>query len=209
MKLVIFGSTGGVGRQLVQQALASGHEVTAFARDPVKLNVQHDRLRIVQGDVTDAVAVERAVDGAEAVISALNTRRDAKGSPITQGTRNILAAMQKYGVRRLVFSAAPSASDTQDSPDLKFKVMIGLVRLIARAGYEDMVGSAQAVRDSNVDWTIVRLPFPTGDPKIGHVKVGYLNKESGSRITRADAAEFMLKEVQEARYLRQAPVISN
>ena len=87
--------------------------------------------------------------------------------------------------------------------------MIGLVRLIARAGYEDMVGSAQAVRASNVDWTIVRLPFPTDDPKTGHVKVGYLNKDSGTRISRADAAEFMLKEVQAARYLREAPVISN
>ena len=87
--------------------------------------------------------------------------------------------------------------------------MIGLVKLVARAGYEDMVGSAQAVRTSDLDWTIVRLPFPTDDPKTGHVKVGYLNKESGTRISRADAAEFMLKEVQEARYLREAPVISN
>jgi putative NADH-flavin reductase len=209
MKITIFGATGGTGRQLVQQALAASHEVTAFVRDPTKLNVQHDCLQIVQGDVTDPVAVERAVCGAQAVISVLNTRRDAKGSPITQGTKNILTAMKKYGVRRLVFSAAPSARDPQDSPDLRFKLMIGLVRLVAHAGYEDMVGSAQAVRSSNVDWTIVRLPFPTDDPKTGHVKVGYLNKESGTRISRADAAEFMLEEVQEARYLREAPMISN
>ncbi len=209
MKIAIFGATGGVGKQLVQQALAAGHEVTAFVRDPAKLNFQHDYLRIVQGDVTDPEAIERAVNGVQAVISALNTSRDAKGSPITQGTQNILTAMRKYGVRRLVFSAAPSARDPQDSPDLRFKLMIGLVRLLARAGYEDMVGSAQAVRASDVDWTIVRLPFPTDDPKTGHVKVGYLNKESGTRISRADAAEFMLKEVQEARYLREAPVISN
>lgn len=209
MKITIFGASGGTGRQLVQQALASGHEVTAFVRNPAKLNFQHECLRIVQGDVTDAAAVERAVDGASAVISALNTRPGAKGSSITQGTQNILAAMRKFGVRRLVFSAAPSARDPQDSPDLRFQLMIGLVRLIARSGYEDIVGSALAVRASNVDWTIVRLPFPTDDPSIGHVKVGFLNKESGTRISRADAAEFMLQEVQTARYLRQAPVISN
>jgi putative NADH-flavin reductase len=209
MKITIFGATGGVGKQLVQQALASGHEVTAFVRDPAKLNMQHDCLRIVKGDVTDPEAVERAVNGAQAVISVLNTRRDAKGSPITQGVHNILDAMQKYGVRRLVFSAAPSARDPKDSADLRFKLMIGLVRLIARSGYEDIVGSALAVRASNVDWTIVRLPFPTDDPKTGHVKVGFLNKESGTRISRADAAEFILQEVQTARYLREAPVISN
>ncbi len=209
MRIAIFGATGGTGRQLVQQALAAGHEVTAFVRDPAKLDVQHERLNIVQGDVTDPEAVERAVIGVQAVLSALNTRRDAKGSPITQGTQNILAAMKKYGVRRLVFSAAPSARDPQDTPDLRFKLMIGLVRLLARAGYEDMVGSAEVVRSSDVDWTIVRLPLPTGDPGTGQVKVGYLNNESGSRISRADAAEFMLKEMQEARYLRKAPVISN
>jgi putative NADH-flavin reductase len=208
MKLVIFGASGGTGRQLVEQALAAGHEVIAFVRDPAKLNIQHDCLRIVQGDVIDPVAVERAVNGAQAVISVLNTRRDAKGSPITHGTQNILAAMKKYGVRRLVFSAAPSARDPKDAPDLRFKLMIGLVRLIARAGYEDMVGSAQAVRASDVDWTIVRLPFPTDDPKTGHVRVGFVNKDTGTRISRADAAEFILNEVQEARYLRQAPVIS-
>jgi nucleoside-diphosphate-sugar epimerase len=209
MKITIFGATGGTGKQLVQQSLAAGYAVTAFVRDPVKLNVQHDCLQIVQGDVTDSAAVERAVKGAQAVISVLNTRRDAKGSPITQGTRNILGAMKKYGVRRLVFSAAPSAHDPQDAPDLRFKLMIGLVKLVARAGYEDMVGSAQAVRTSNVDWTIVRLPYPTDDPATGHVKVGYVNKATGTRISRADAAAFMLKEMQETLYLRQAPVISN
>jgi len=209
MRITIFGASGGTGRQLVQQALSAGHEVTAFVRDPAKLNVQHDCLRMVQGDVTDAAAVERAVNGAQAIVSVLNTRRETKGRPITQGTRNILVAMEKYDVRRLVFSAAPSARDPQDAPDLRFKLMIGLVRLLARAGYEDMVGAVQAVRASDVDWTIVRLPFPTDDPQTGHVNVGYLNKASGTRISRADAAAFMLEEVQEGRYLRKAPVISN
>ena len=108
MKLAIFGATGGTGIQLVVQALAAGHEVTAFVRDPAKLNIQHDCLRMVQGDVIDPQAVERAVNGVGAVISVLNTRRDAKGSPITQGTQNILAAMKKYGVRRQVFQQPPA-----------------------------------------------------------------------------------------------------
>jgi nucleoside-diphosphate-sugar epimerase len=160
MRLTIFGATGGTGRQLVQQALAAGHEVTAFVRNPSKLALQHDRLRLLQGDVVDAAAVERAVNGAQAVISTLNTSGSAQGIPITRGTQNILAAMGKYGVRRLVFSAPPSARDPQDTPDLRFKLMIGLVKLAAHAGYVDLVGAAQAVRDSAVDWTIVRLPFP-------------------------------------------------
>jgi len=113
VKLAIFGATGGTGRKLVDQSLAAGHEVVAFVRDPSKLELRHERLTIVQGDVTDPAAVERAIAGVDAVLSALNTRRNAKGNPITVGTLHILAAMRKYGVRRLVFSAAPSARDQQ------------------------------------------------------------------------------------------------
>jgi putative NADH-flavin reductase len=209
VKLVIFGATGGTGQQLVDQSLAAGHEVVAFVRDPAKLDIRHEHLMIVQGDVTDPAAVERAIAGVDAVISALNTRRNAKGRPITVGTRHILAAMKKHGVRRLVFSAAPSARDPQDTPDLRYRMMISLVRLVARSAYEDMVDSVQAVRASDTDWTIVRLAFPTDGPATGWVRAGFVNKETGTRISRADAAAFMLREMQQAAYLRQAPVISN
>jgi NAD(P)H-binding len=209
VKLAVFGATGGTGQQLVAQSLAAGHEVVAFVRDPAKPGMRHEHLMIVQGDVTDPAAVERAIAGVDAVTSALNRRRNAKGRPITVGTCHILAAMKKHGLRRLVFSAAPSARDPQDTPDLRFRLMIGLVRLVAPAAYDDIVGSAQAVRDSDTDWTLVRLPFPTDDPPTGRVRAGLVNKEAGTRISRADAAAFMFKERQQARYLRQAPGISN
>lgn len=208
MKIAIFGATGGTGRQLVAQALAAGHDVVAFVRSPSKLDQRHEHLTIVQGQITDPGAVERAIAGVDAVISALSARPNAKGMPITVGTGHILAAMQKHRVRRLVFSAAPSARDPKDTADLRFRLMVGLVRLVARGAYTDMVGSAQKARASDTDWTIVRLPFPTDDLATGRVKVGLLGRESGTRISRADAAAFMLKEVQERRYLRQAPVIS-
>jgi len=104
VRLAIFGETGGTGRKLVDQSLAAGHEVVAFVRDRSKLDIRHERLRIVQGDVTDRAAVECAIAGVDAVNSALNTQRNAKGIPITVGTGHILAAMKEHGVRRLVFS---------------------------------------------------------------------------------------------------------
>ena len=209
MKIAIFGATGGTGRLVVEQALEAGHEVIAFVRDPSKLNLKHEHLTVVQGDVTDLAPVERAVNGADAVISVLNTRGESKSKPITRGAQNILRAMAQHGVRRLVFSAAPSAADPHDAPDLRFRLMTALVRLVARAAQEDLISSVEAVRASDTDWTIVRLPFPTDDPKTGRVQVGYVNREIGMRISRADAAEFMLKEVQEAKYVRQAPLIAN
>ncbi len=209
MKLAIFGATGGTGKQLVEQALAAGHEVVAFVRDPSKLTTRHERLTIVPGDVTDQAAVESVVNGVEAVISVLGPRGDDRSKPITRGTQNILAAMKKYGVRRFVLSSTPSASDPNDLPNFRFKIAIGLVRLTLRSAYEDIVNTAQVVRASDCDWTIVRVSMLTDAPKTGVVKVGYVDKAMGMRLSRADMAEFMLKQVQDTKYLRQAPAISN
>lgn len=209
MKLAIFGATGGTGRQLVEQALAMGHEVVAFVRDPSKLTTRHERLTIVPGTVTDQAAVESAVNGVEAVISVLGPRGNDRNKPITRGTQNILTAMEEYGVRRFVLSSTPSASDPNDSPDFRFKIAIGLVRLVLRSAYEDIVNTAQVVRASDCDWTIVRVSMLTDAPKAGSVKVGYVDKKMGMRLSRADLAEFMLKQVQDTKYLRQAPAISN
>lgn len=209
MKLAILGATGGTGKQLIEQALAAGHEVVAFARDPSKLTTRHERLRIAPGDVRDQAAVECAVKGVEAVISVLGPRGNDRSKPITRGTQDILAAMKKHGVRRFVLSSTPSASDPDDLPDFRFKIVIGLVRLTLRSAYEDIVNTAQVVRASDCDWTIVRASMLTDALKTGVVKVGHVGKAMGMRLSRADLADFVLGQVQDAKYLRQASAISN
>ncbi|MFI5259169.1 MAG: NAD(P)-dependent oxidoreductase [Candidatus Limnocylindrales bacterium] len=211
MRLTVFGATGRTGRPIVEQALAAGHEVVAFARDPAKLSIAHERLTAVQGDATDPSAVERAVEGADAVISVMATsgsQRIARTGPLTRGTQNILAAMEKYGVRRLVISSgAPAASDPQDVPDLRFTLLAAAVRLLAPASLADTTGSVRATKASDLDWTVVRMPSPTDAPPTGRVEAGFASRAMGMRIARADAAAFMLREVVECRYLRQTPVI--
>ncbi len=209
MKLAILGATSGTGKLLVEQALAEGHEVVAFARNLSKLSTQHEHLTVVSGELTDETSVEQALSGADAVISALGPRSAAKGKPIMHGTRNILTAMEKHGVRRLVIASTPSASDPNDAPDFRFKMAIGFIRLMLRPAYEDIVYTAQIVRASDCDWTIVRVSMLTDEPKTGRVRVGYVNKAMGMRISRADLAEFMLEQVQDTKYYRQAPAISN
>jgi len=210
MKLTIFGATGGTGKQLIKQALAAGNQVVAFVRNPSKLNTRHEHLTIVQGELVDQTMIERAVSGADAVISVLGPRGDLKSKPITRGTQNILAAMKKQGVRRLIISSTPSASDPNDLPDFKFKVLVTFVKLTMRTAYEEIIDIAETIRMSDSDWTIVRVSMLNNNPRSGKVKVGYLGKgEVGVRISREDMAEFMLKQVQDTKYLRKAPVISN
>lgn len=209
MKLTILGATGRTGTLIMEQALAAGHEVVVLVRDPARLTAKHERLTVVSGRLSDPQTVERVVAGAEAVISVLGPRARTKGKPITQGIQNVLASMKKHSVRRIILSSTPSAVDPADVPDLRFKIAIGVIRLIARSAYEDIVGAARAVRESDRDWTIVRVSMLSDSPKTGVVKVGYANKEMGMRITRADLAEFMLRQAQDKKYFGQAPAISN
>ena len=201
--------SGGTGKQLVVQALAAGHQVVAFVRDPSKLTTRHDHLTILQGELTNPETIEHAVLGTDAVISALGPRRGTRDKSITRGTENILSAMVKHGVRRMVITSTPSARDPNDVPDFRFKLAVRMIQLIARGAYEDIVNTAKVVRTSDRDWTIVRVSMLVDALKTGVVKVGYVNKEMGTRITRADLAEFMLKQVQDSTYLRQAPAISD
>ncbi len=97
MNLIIFGATGGVGRHLVEFALAQGHAVTAFARDPAKLGIEHANLKVVQGDVMDFASVEKAVQGQEAVLSSLGA--GMKSTIRSEGSRHIIRAMEKAGIR--------------------------------------------------------------------------------------------------------------
>ena len=124
--------------------------------------------------------------------------------------QNIVTAMKKQGVHRLVVSSTLSASDPHDLPELRAKILVAIVRTTTRSAYDDIIGVANLVRTSDLDWTIVCLTLLNNKPKSGKVRVGYLGKKGlGMWISRADIADFMLKQIQEMKYLHQAPAISN
>jgi len=210
LKIVVFGASGNTGKQLVEQALAAGYEVVAYARNPSKLNVSHEHLTVINGELSDAALIETAVKGTDAVLSALGPRGGSKNKPLTQGMRNIIAAMNNQGVRRLIMTSTLSAKDSKDKPDFRTKAMVNLVKTTMHAAYEDIVSVAETVRASDLEWTIVRLAILNNKPKSGKVKVGYVGSgEVGTQISRADIADFMLKQIEDTKYLREAPAIIN
>jgi putative NADH-flavin reductase len=209
MKIAVFGATGRTGRPLIKEALTEGHEVVALARDPSKLDaLRHERLRVVRGDVLDPAAVDEAVAGSDAVISVLG---HAKGSPKdvqTRGTENIVAAMQKHGVRRLVSLTGAGVRDPGDRPKLVDRVFGLLLRVLDRDTLKDAEGHAEVIKRSGLDWVIVRGPRLTEGPKKGTYRVGLVGKNSGTQVSRADLAGFMLRQAANDEYLRQMPVVS-
>jgi putative NADH-flavin reductase len=209
MKIAIFGATGKVGRHLLDQALERGDEVTAFVRDTSRLSTQrHERLKVVQGDVLDPRDVEQAVVGTDAVLSALGHTKTSSKDVLTEGIKNIVAAMNKHGVRRLVTLTGAGVRDPKDEPKVVDRVIGLLLKLLQRDLLEDSIGQVRVIKESGLEWVIVRAPVLNEGEKKGEYRIGYVGKESGTRLSRADMADFMLKQTTDDTYLHQAPMVS-
>lgn len=206
MNVIIFGATGSVGRHLVEQALDDGHAVTAFARDPSALGMTHAKLTHRAGDVPDAAAVQSAIAGHDAVMVALGAGR--KGTVRAADTRNIIAAMKHHGLRRLVCASTLGAGDSY--PVLNFfwkRIMFGL---LLRAAFADHQAQEKLIRESDLDWVIVRPAAYTDGPVTGVYKSGFAATEENLslKISRADVARFMLHQLTDGTWLRRTPGLS-
>jgi putative NADH-flavin reductase len=221
MKLTIFAATGGIGRHALEQAVAAGHDVTAVVRNPKKLSAQ---VRIVTADLAapDPAALESAVEGADAVLSGLGPRSTSEAGIASQGTRAIVQAMQATDVRRIVVvSAAPISTvpspgrpkpPKHDPGDGFFmRYLLGpLTKAALRKHYADLALMEDILRDSGLDWTVVRPPRLTGKPLTGTYRTAYgQNLRRGILISRADVAHLMLRVLDQPETIKQAIGLAN
>ncbi len=209
MRVIVFGATGGLGSAVVTQALQGGHDVTAFVRSAAKVRTTHDRLRIAQGDILDGEAVASAVKGQAGVISALGP---AAGTPagtlISDGTRHIIEGMRHGGVRRFVLASGLMVGPAAGMGPFK-RLLISIFRLKHRALYLDKVRTEAAVRDSGLDWLIVRPPVLADLPARGRYRVGPdLDVRLMDKLAFGDAAGYMVRALTEDEFLRQAVELS-
>ena len=250
MKLLVFGATGGTGSRLVQQALEQGHVVTAFARDPTKMRLSHDNLRVVRGDVLNRDSVAAAVAGQDGVLSALGTRLPVRlviaiviacqvivrvvamsralslvvevGVPIlailllsrrttilSDGTRNIVQAMERAGVKRFVCESSLGVGNSK----WKMGIVHNLISipLFLRNIFADKEAQEKIIASSSLDWVIVRPAVLTNGPRRNVYRAG---PDVGhwfvpSRVSRADVAAFMLEQITSGEYLRRTPGLAN
>jgi putative NADH-flavin reductase len=209
MRIAIFGSTGKTGQHVVEQALERGYEVTAFVRDPSKLTVDPESVRVVQGDAQDAEAVAKAVEGADAVISALGQTPSSQKDLLTVSADHIVDAMKDHGVDRYVTLLGAGVSDPKDHSSIGRKFMLGLMKIFARHILEDAQNHADKVRASGLDWVIVRPPRLTDGERTGRVEAGYMKLGPSATISRADLATFMLDSVEDDTWVGQAPMVTN
>lgn len=208
MKLVIFGATGGTGQQVVTQALEQGHEVSAFARSPQKLDQRHDNLQVLKGNVLDYDSVERAIQGNDAVLCAIGLPPKDKSNLRANGTKNIIRAMEKTGVTRFICQSSDGVGDSAKTLPFFMKYLI--VPFMLRRAFADHEIQENCIKKSRLDWIIVRPTALNDDERTGSYHHGdTVDKNKVTfRISRADTADFMLKQLIDNTYLHKTPSIS-
>lgn len=193
MNIIIFGAAGGIGRQIVEQALAAGHTVTGVARHPEKINLRHDHLQIIRGDVLDYDSISQPITGKDAVISAIGVNDTRPTVLYSQGLANIIRAMQADGIRRLICVSASGLEPGQLWMRLIAKPLLWKA---FKESYSDLVRMETVVKNSGLDWTIVRPPRLTNGLHTGRYDTA-INQHlmHGWHISRADVADYILKEL--------------
>jgi putative NADH-flavin reductase len=209
MKILIVGATGGTGRALIEQALAQSHTVTAFVRNPRKVDVTNDRLTVAVGNVLDYDSVEHAVRGQDAVLSALGHKRwFIKTTILSKGTENIIRAMETRGVKRYICETSLGVGDSRGRLGLYYTLFV--IPFFTYFYFRDKDRQEQLIRESSLDWVIVRPGQLTNGPKRGVYRHG---PRAGSyivtrRISRADVADFMLRQLSDDSHLRQTIAVA-
>jgi putative NADH-flavin reductase len=199
-RILVIGATGGTGRQLVLRGLERGYHVTAFVRDPARLGIEHERLAVARGDVLDSSTVEAAIHGHDAVLSALGHRSyySMKGI-LTAGTANMIRAMEKHGVRRLICETSLGIGDS-----------VGRLGPLYLLFITPVVLPLYFIGASGLEWVIVRPTGLTDQPPGGIVRHGRgaVDFLIPSRVSRADVADFMLNQIESDDHLYTAPGVS-
>lgn len=210
-RILVLGATGGTGKQVVTQAIEHGHDVTVFVRNPDRLVSKPNGVRVFVGDVTDSgSALAEAAHNQDAVISALGLGRSLKSNGlIARSVPAIARAMEAEGVRRLIFLSAYGVGATyKDTPVLP-RI---LTRTLLKDMYDDKNAADEELRrvGNSIDWTIVYSVTLTNGPRTGRYRAGERLALRGlPKISRADVAEFMLKQVDDMTYLRKGVLLSS
>lgn len=207
MKLAVFGATGGVGQQVVNQALERGHNVTAVVRDVDRLPIEHPALTVVVLPTLDRVdEVAPVIADADAVLSAIGPRERSDRGVVSACTRVIVRAMVFSGVGRFVgVSAVPVGPVPEGDSLINRWLLVPVISTVLRSVYTDLAEMEADLQNSTINWTVVRPPKLTDKPFTGKYRIALgANVARGYSVARADVAELMLNALDHPAMQRQA-----
>ena len=209
MRLALFGATGRAGGAILSESCAAGHDVQALVRSPGPAGRYGPRVTVIAGDARDRAATGRAVDGADAVVSAIGGTRPGNLAVLQEGTAAILRAMQVAGVRRLIVIQGFHLPFPGDPGNVGAAAMRVMLRLWNRHLSTDTYQMAEVLRESDLDWTLIRMPRLTAGPPGADYRTGQLALGPWSTVTTGQVAHFTLTCLGTSDFVRQAPMIAS
>ena len=204
--ILIFGASGKTGHELVNQALAQGHHVTAFVRNPSKLKITHDNLKVVLGDITNYQNVVDAIKGHDAVLSALGAASPYKfDQSVIDGMSNIVRVMEQVGIKRLIYLSGIVVDESRRNAGLLIRCLAPFLLRTEKAGHE---ARENIIRQSMLNWTLVRSAALTDGEHKTIYRSGENIKAQGilASISRADVADFMLRQLTDNNFIKRTPI---
>ncbi len=206
LRLAIFGATGGTGLEVTRQALERGHSVRVLVRNPNRMPLVNQNMRIVMGNVLDAESVRKTLLGADAVINCLGQNSIFRNTGVvSQGTRQILAVMKEMGLRRIVITSSFGVGESRVQASLWQRVVFST---LLRAPYADKEIMEPEVRASGLDWTLLRPVGLTNGPLTGRVRI-HTGATRRFQVSRADVAQQLLRAVEEKLWVGEAPTVES
>jgi putative NADH-flavin reductase len=208
-RIALFGASGQTGQQFLAQALSKGYEVKALVRNPAAFNVTHQNLNVIKGDVLNTDEVESIIKGADIVVSLFG---HVKGSPEwlqTDGTKNIVSAMKKQGVARIIsLSGGGLPYPEKDEPKFADKMIRFIMRIAVPKILNDAIAHHEVLQKSGLKWVIVRGPRLTNDARKNEYRIGWVGVNASTKISRADLADFIIAQLNDEQFNYQMPFVS-
>jgi putative NADH-flavin reductase len=208
-KIALFGASGQTGQQFLVQALAKGYLIKALVRDIDKISQKSENLTLIKGDVLNLADVEKTIEGTDVVVSLFG---HVKGSPEwlqTNGTKNLITAMKKQQVNRIIsLSGGGLPYPEQDKPKFADHLIRTIMKIAVPKILNDAISHHEVLKSSGLTWTIVRGPRLTNDAKVGKYRVGWVGVNAGTKVSRADLADFIVTQLEDESYNFKMPFVS-
>ena len=206
-KIAILGANGKAGKFLVKQALEKGYQVKILTRNSNNMTITNENVEIIDGDARDFSSIRKLLKGCRAVINAVGQPKN-ESYIFSTVSKHILEAMKEFEIKRYILISGGSLDVTADQKRIVNKIGATLFKVFLSKMMQDKYKELQAIQDSDVDWTIVRLPFVMEGKSIGNIKESLVDMP-GIKIQNSDIAPFVIKQINSDRYVRKCPFISN
>lgn len=212
MYITLFGASGAIGKILLEEALKDkDNTVTAYVRNPDRLKTAHPNLKIIVGELDNQALVHQAIEQSDVVISTLGPAlsRKAKGTPVADGHETIINAMTKFNKKRLITLATPTLQAEEDKKQFSTVLPSIMAKLFLPNGYLEMKKMEKLIKNSPLDWTVVRIINPNIKYQNQDYTFSFGDKPAKMGVSRENVGKFMYRVASENLYIKKMPIIFN